>query len=145
MTLVKWTPRPINMYNEFDDILNSLFFSDFRDSHYTSKDWEPKMDIKESDNDFTIKADIAGLSKDDININLNGDRLTISGEREDESSTDTRYHFRERSVGKFSRTFNLPESVNKDEINARFENGILSIDLKKREEIIPKTKEIVIR
>ena len=144
MTLVKWKPRPMNVYNEFDSIFNSLFHSDFRNSLKYESDWEPDIDIKESNKAFLIKADIAGLSKKDIKINVHGDQLTISGERGDESNENDYYLFRERSVGKFSRTFNLPESVNTDKINARFKNGILSIELEKHEEIIPKTKEIII-
>ena len=144
MTLVKWKPKPMNVYNEFDSLFNSLFHSDFRNSLKYESDWEPDIDIKESNKAFLIKADIAGLSKKDVKINVHGDQLTISGERGDESNKNDYYLFRERSVGKFSRTFNLPESVNTDKINARFKNGILSIDLEKHEEIIPKTKEIII-
>ena len=112
MTLVKWRPSPINMVNEFDNIFNSLFHSDFRNIKNTTNDWEPSMDIKESDKNFLIEADIAGLEKKDISINLNGDQLTISGNRQDKVGKNDYYHFRERSVGVFSRTFNLPKSIN---------------------------------
>ena len=144
MTLVKWRPSPINMVNEFDNIFNSLFHSDFRNVMHTTNDWEPSMDIKESDRNFLIEADIAGLEKKDISINLNGDQLTISGNRKEKIGKNDYYHFRERSVGAFSRTFNLPKSINKDKISANFENGILSIKLEKHKELIPKAKEITI-
>ena len=144
MTLVKWRPNPINMVSEFDNIFNSLLHSDFRNSFNATNDWEPNMDIKESDKNFVIEADIAGLEKKDININLNGDQLTISGNREEKVGQNDYYHFRERSVGAFSRTFNLPKSINKDKINAHFKNGILSIELEKHKELVPKAKEITI-
>ena len=144
MTLVKWGPSPINMVNEFDNIFNSLFHSDFRNVINTTNDWEPSMDLKESDKNFLIEADIAGLKKKDISINLNGDHLTVSGNREEKGGENDHYHFRERSVGAFSRTFNLPNSINRDKISANFENGILSIKLEKHEELIPKAKEITI-
>ena len=144
MTLVKWRPNPINMVNEFDNIFNSLFHSDFRNSINMINDWEPSMDIKESDKNFLIEADIAGLEKKDISINLNGDQLTISGKREEKVGKNDYYHFRERSVGAFSRTFNLPKSINRDKISANFENGILSIVLEKHKELIPQAKEITI-
>ena len=144
MTLVKWRPSPITMVNEFDNIFNSLFHSDFRNVINTTNDWEPSMDIKESDKKFLIEADVAGLEKKDLSINLNGDQLTISGNREDKVGKNDYYHFRERSVGVFSRTFNLPKSINRDKISANFENGILSIKLEKHKELIPKTKEITI-
>ena len=63
------------MVNEFDNIFNSLFYSDFRNVKNTTNDWEPSMDIKESDKNFLIEADIAGLEKKDISINLNGDQI----------------------------------------------------------------------
>ena len=144
MTLVKWRPSPITMVNEFDNIFKSLFHSDFRNVINTTNDWEPSMDIKESDKNFLIEADVAGLEKKDISINLNGDQLTISGSREEKVGKNDYYHFRERSVGAFSRTFNLPKSINRDKISANFENGILSIKLEKHKELIPKTKEITI-
>ena len=144
MTLVKWRPSPINMVNEFDNIFNSLFHSDFKNIKNTTNDWEPSMDIKESDRNFLIEADIAGLEKKDISINLNGDQLTISGNREEKVEKNDYYHFRERSVGAFSRTFNLPKSINRDKISANFENGILSIVLEKHKELIPQAKEITI-
>ena len=85
------------------------------------------------------------LTKKDIKISVKGDQLTISGERKNiiDNSND-HYHYRERSVGKFKRSFNLPESINRDKIHASFKNGILSIELEKHEEIVPKEMEISI-
>ena len=144
MTLAKWRPSPITMVNEFDNIFNSLFHSDFRNVINTTNDWEPSMDIIESDKNFLIEADVAGLEKKDLSINLNGDQITISGNREEKVGDNDYYHFRERSVGVFSRTFNLPKSINRDKISANFENGILSIVLEKHKELIPQAKEITI-
>ena len=107
--------------------------------------WKPETDIKESDNLFQIKADIPGLTKKDIKVSLKGDQLTISGERKKISDNENdHYHYQERSIGKFKRSFNLPESINKDKIQASFKNGILSIELEKYEEIVPKEMEISI-
>ena len=145
MTLVKWTPRPINISNDFDDMFRTLFHSDWKNPLNTKTNWKPEIDIKESDNLFQIKADIPGLTKKDIKISLKGDRLTISGERKKISDKENdHYHYRERSIGKFKRSFNLPESINKDKIQASFKNGILSIELEKHEEIVPKEMEISI-
>ena len=72
-------------------------------------------------------------------------RDAISGERKKISDNENdHYHYRERSIGKFKRSFNLPESINKDKIQASFKNGILSIELEKHEEIVPKEMEISI-
>ena len=81
MTLVKWTPRPINISNDFDDMFRTLFHSEVENPLNKEIDWKPEIDIKESDNLFQIKADIPGLTKKDIKISVKGDQLTISGER----------------------------------------------------------------
>ena len=145
MTLVKWTPRPMNISNDFDDMFRTVFHSDLKYPLKTKPNWKPEIDIKESDNLFQIKADIPGLTKKDIKVSLKGDQLTISGERKKISDNENdHYHYRERSIGKFKRSFNLPESINKDKIQASFKNGILSIELEKHEEIVPKEMEISI-
>ena len=145
MTLVKWTPRPMDISYDFDDMFRTVFNSDWKYPFKTKPNWKPEIDIKESDNLFQIKADIPGLTKKDIKVSLKGDQLTISGERKKISDNENdHYHYRERSVGKFHRSFNLPESINKDKIQASFKNGILSIELEKHEEIAPKEMEISI-
>ena len=68
MTLVKWTPRPMNISNDFDDMFRTLFHSDWKNPLNTKTNWKPEIDIKESDNIFQIKADIPGLTKKDIKI-----------------------------------------------------------------------------
>ena len=145
MTLVKWTPRPMNISNDFDDMFRTLFHSDWKNPLNTKTNWKPEIDIKESENLFQIKADIPGLTKKDIKISIKGDQLTISGERKKIIDNENDYyHYRERSFGKFNRSFNLPDSINKDKIHASFKNGILTIELEKHEEIVPKEMEIPI-
>tara|TARA_B100001027_G_C16253945_1_gene325914 strand:- start:1033 stop:1473 length:441 start_codon:yes stop_codon:yes gene_type:complete len=145
MTLVKWTPKPMDISNEFDDMFRTVFHSDLKYPLKTKPNWKPEIDIKESDNLFQINTDLPGLTKKDIKVSLKGDQLTISGERKRISDNENdHYYYRERSVGKFNRSFNLPESINKDKIQASFKNGILSIELEKHEEIVPKEMEISI-
>ena len=145
MTLVKWTPKPMNISNDFDSMFRTLLYSDRKNPSNTRIDWKPEIDIKESDKFFLIKADIAELNKKDIKISVKGEQLTISGERKEMTDNeDGYYHYRERSSGKFSRSFNLPESINKDKIHARFKNGTLSIELEKHDEIKPQEKNIVV-
>ena len=145
MTLVKWTPKPMDISNEFDDMFRTVFHSDLKYPLKTKPNWKPEIDIKESDNLFQINTDLPGLTKKDIKVSLKGDQLTISGERKRISDNENdHYYYRERSVGKFNRSFNLPESINKDKIKASFKDGILSIELEKHEEIVPKEMEISI-
>jgi HSP20 family protein len=145
MTLVKWGPKPLNINHDFDTMINSIFNTNWDLPTNKSHPWTPEVDIKETDNLFEIKADIAGLTKKDIKINIGKSLLTISGERQEGvNERDDYYHFRERSIGTFHRTFKLPESVNQDKIKANFKNGVLIIEIKKNEEDLPKEKEIKI-
>jgi HSP20 family protein len=103
------------------------------------------VDVKETDASYIITADIPGLSKKEVNLNISNDVLSISGERIHDTEQDSdRYHYRERSRGTFVRSFNIPESVNEKKITANFKDGILSVKLPKAEIVEPKAREIKI-
>jgi HSP20 family protein len=116
------------------DISNQLnkTFNGLMKDYNKFKSMSFSTDIVEHPNNFEIIADLAGMTKDDIDIEVNGDKLVISGKRKDESG-DTSYHYRERSYGEFRRLFTLPKNVNKDEISATSENGVLRVLLPKME------------
>ena len=145
MTLVKRKQNHINPYDELDSMVKTIFNTDWNFPSQNIQECAPPVDIKETDKVFIIKSDITGLTKKDIKINIKDRLLTISGERqEDVNNSDDYYHYRERSTGKFHRSFNLPESIDEDKIKANFKNGVLIIELEKHEEILPKEKEIKI-
>ena len=144
MTLVKWAPKPVSLFNEMDSMVNSLFGNDWN-LPVDHEDWSPAVDVKETHDNFLINADIPGFNKKDIKVNIIDQKLMITGESKNESNDEnSRYHYRERRHGSFNRTFNLPESVNEDKISASFKNGILEIKLPKHEHVLPKEKEITI-
>ena len=145
MTLVKWTPRPMTVFNEVDNMINSVFNRDWNLEPIQSTKWNPAVDVKETDHSFLISADIPGLTKKDINIEVSDDVLSITGERtEDKVEDSDLYHYRERSRGTFTRSFNLPESVDEKKISANFKDGILNIELPKTKVIEPKSRKIKI-
>ena len=145
MTLVKWTPRPMTVFNEVDNMINSVFNHDWNLEPMQSTKWNPAVDVKETDNSFLISADIPGLTKKDINIEVSDDVLSITGERtEDKVEDSDLYHYRERSKGAFTRSFHLPESVDEKKISANFKDGILNIELPKTKVIEPKSRKIKI-
>ena len=145
MTLVKWTPRPMTVFNEVDNMINSVFNHDWNLEPMQSTKWNPAVDVKETDNSFLISADIPGLTKKDINIEVSDDVLSITGERTEDNVEDSDlYHYRERSKGAFTRSFHLPESVDEKKISANFKDGILSIELPKTKVIEPKSRKIKI-
>ena len=142
MTLVKWTPRHMSLFDEMDNMVNSVFG---RDWNFPAKrtDWAPAVDVKETDDLFLITADIPGLTKKDVKVNIANSKITIAGDvKVDAGEDNSRYHYRERRYGSFKRTFNLPESINEEKISASFKNGILEIALPKHENVLLKEREI---
>jgi len=105
--------------------------------------WNPAVDLYEKDDYFMIKAELPGVDKNDINIDLKDRLLTLSGERtHDKEVNEQNYYRRERSYGKFQRTFTLPADVDSDQIKAEFKDGVLQIEIPKPEE--KKAKKVTI-
>ncbi len=95
----------------------------------------PAMDVYEEKDEWIVKAEIPGLSKDDIDITLDGNTLTIKGEKKKEEEIKEENYYRcERTFGAFSRSIELPAEVKTDKVNASFKNGVLEIRLPKTEE-----------
>jgi len=104
-----------------------------------------KVDISEDEHAFHIDAELPGLSKEQITLNIEDDVLTIKAERKQESEEKKKdFHRVERSYGSFSRSFNLGEMIDQENIDADFENGVLHVTLPKAQPV-RKTKEISIR
>jgi len=94
--------------------------------------WSPPVEVFERGNDLVVRADLPGLSKDDVNVDVDNGMLTISGERRSEHEESEQGYFRsERSYGSFSRSISLPEGVNEDQVNASFKDGVLEVTMPK--------------
>ncbi len=101
--------------------------------------WYPSVDMFENDEALVIKAELPGLSKDDIVLNIESGTLTLSGERKfDNEVKEEKYYRRERAYGKFTRRFSLPANVDSKKITAEFKEGVLKIEIPKPEEQKPK-------
>ena len=145
MTLVKWTPRPRSLFDDMDNMISDVFEKDWNFPVQSKSNWSPAVDVNESDSSFMLTADIPGLTKKEVNVNISNNVLSISGERQFENDKENgNYHYRERGFGSFNRTFNLPETVKEDNISASFKNGLLSITIPKHEVELPKEREIKI-
>lgn len=105
--------------------------------------WQPSVDVCETDTGFVLKADLPGLNKEDITIDINNDVLTLKGEKrfEDQAKKDG-YVRVERRYGSFSRTFSLSDNVDTDNVTANYKDGVLEITLPKQEEVKPKEIQI---
>jgi len=104
----------------------------------------PAVDVFEEKDDIVVKAELPGIEKDNIEVNLTDHHLTIKGEKKKEEEVkDERYYRSERSYGSFMRTVELPKDVHADKVKASFKNGILEVRLPKTEDA--KAKEIKVR
>jgi HSP20 family protein len=104
----------------------------------------PSVDLFEENNDIVVKAELPGMTKDDIEVTLIDDTITISGEKKKEEKAEKKNYYRwECSYGSFSRTFTLPAEVQKDKVKTKLKDGVLEVRLPKTEEA--KKKEIKIK
>lgn len=135
-----------SLQNRMNQLFNQTFggFENFGfEQPLTSENFLPPVDISEDDHNITLQAEIPGIKQEDLNITLENNVLTISGERKfKEEEKKENFHRIERRYGKFTRSFTLPASVNAETVNATFENGLLNITLPKKEEF--KAKQITI-
>ncbi|GAB4371584.1 MAG: Hsp20/alpha crystallin family protein [Calditrichia bacterium] len=147
MALVSWRPTRylMDFENEVSRLINSFFASeDSTDGEVKqSIEWYPRVDIRESKDEFILTAEIPGVEKEDIEVVLKDDVLTISGERKKEKEEkDVNYHRVERNYGKFCRSFRIPAQIQQEKISASYKNGILELHLPKAEEVKPKSIEV---
>jgi HSP20 family protein len=138
----EWDPfqamRELMRWDPFQDLMPRLLRGS--DERLT---FAPAFDVRESKDTFLFTADLPGFKDEDIDINVTGNRLTISGKREAEHVEDSDTFFcSERSHGSFTRTFTLPEGVDADRIEADLENGILTLRVPKTAEAQPKRIQV---
>ena len=142
MNLVKWNPwREMELFHRpFKSMLDeSLFPTSWLNGESGLGVWDPAVDIYDDNDKIVIKAELPGMEKKDIDVDLKDHVLTLKGERtyENEEKNGGYYH-RERAFGKFQRSFRLPVDSEPDKIKADFKDGILTIEVPKPEEEKPK-------
>ena len=143
MTLVKWNPTR-SLMTDFDQIFDSIFTNDLARLSLPQS-WMPAVDVNETETEFLLSADMPGLDKKDMSIDIHDGVITIKGESaiENKKSTDD-YRIRERQLGSFNRSFRLPDNVNEVNVAAKFNNGVLKITLPKAKEVFPEGRRIKI-
>ena len=141
MTIVRWEPlREFStLQNEMNRLFNSVFDTPTAGNGGTLRRWMPAMDLVESGDHFVLRADLPGLSEEDVKIELEDTTLTISGERAAEhESKDEGYYRLERAFGAFSRTLQLPKGIDPEAVSAAFDRGVLEVRIPKPEERKPR-------
>ncbi len=134
---------PFAELEELREQFNRLFNVQENNKNY---DFVPRVNTREGDDAYYIEVDLPGVKKEDININVDNDTLTISGERKvsDEHKDDNFYKI-ESVYGKFERSFSLPEDVDTDKIEAEHKNGVLEIKIPKVAKVEKTPKKIEIK
>jgi HSP20 family protein len=141
MAITRW--RPFRDVVSIQDEVNKLFDDFFGNRpariEWTEGVWNPSVDVTEDKDSLVVKAEMPGMSKDDVKVSVQDNVLTLKGEKKQEKEEkDKNYHRVERSYGSFCRSFQLPTSVKADKIKANYKDGVLSITLPKTEEVKPK-------
>jgi HSP20 family protein len=145
MSLVRWRPAQ-NLFPQLWDVQNEVnrVFGNFWGRNAAEEGelrgtWSPAVDIAESKDELVVSADLPGLNREDIKVNVENNVLTFSGERKQEKrEEESNYHRLERSYGYFSRSFTLPATVKADRIKASYKDGVLCLTLPKIEEAKPR-------
>src|SRR6201997_727461 len=149
MALIRWEPaRELqSMQSEMNRLFGTFFDSATpRNGARTSvRRWIPAMDVAETDDHYVLRADLPGLSDGDVNVQLEDNVLTISGERKAEHEQQQEGYYRlERAFGAFSRSLTLPDGVDPNGVQAHFDRGVLEIRIPKPEQKKPKTVQITL-
>jgi HSP20 family protein len=145
MAVIRWDP--FRDLNTLQDRMNRLFNDAGRgwgnEEPAATTTWSPAVDIYETEGEIVVKAEVPGLDRKDITLNLENNVLTIRGERRFQKETkDDNYHRIERSYGGFTRSFSIPTTVDEDKIRADYKDGVLTVSLPKKEQAKPKQIQI---
>jgi len=146
MTIVRWKD-PIGELSSIHERMNRLFGEAFGPSPAPeegwTRSWEPAVNIYESDDEIVVKAEVPGIERDRVGVEVKDGVLSLRGERKFEREVkEESYHRIERSYGSFQRSFTLPSSVDPDKVRATLRNGVLEVTLRKREQARPKQVRI---
>ena len=143
MTIVRWEPlRELStLQSDMNRFFNTMFDTPARRRRPASalRRWTPAMDLAETEDAFVLRADLPGVSQEDVQIELEDTVLTVSGERKVDHETKGEGFYRvERSFGQFSRSLTLPKGVDAEAIAASFTDGVLEVRIPKPEQRKPR-------
>lgn len=142
MNLVRWNPmrEMETLQNRINRLFDSRFFpTSGLDDEMSLGNWRPVVDIYENEDTLVVKAELPGVDKKDIKVDVKDGVLTLSGERSHEKEVkEEDYYRKERAFGRFHRSFNVPAETDPDKIKAEFKDGVLKVEIPKPEEKKPK-------
>lgn len=152
MAIIRWQPRhmmrPVREWSPFEGLdlfrngFNQLFDWPFDGKFFDMADdgtWTPRVDVTEDSDRFQVRVDLPGMKKEEIQVTIDGNTLTVHGERAQEKETkDSGVYRQERFTGKFSRSLVLPAKVDAQKVEATYNDGVLQITVAKSDAAKPK-------
>lgn len=142
MAITRWNPTSelMSAWNDFDRLFNRLTRNVETDDESMTNvgTWRPAIDIDEREKEYVVSAEIPGIDKDDINISIKDNVLTISGEKPSPENDESQAHCTERNFGDFQRSIRFNTKIEQDRISADYHNGVLTIRLPNSEEAVEK-------
>ncbi|MBI2433092.1 MAG: Hsp20/alpha crystallin family protein [Candidatus Hydrogenedentes bacterium] len=133
-------------FRELENRLNRMFGSWPWEPEQAGVAWSPAVDLHESDDAYTLEADLPGLTKNDIHLSIADDVVTLKGERSQKSEKKAEgYHRVERIYGSFQRSFRIPGGIDASKVEANFEHGVLKVTLPKPEERKPRQIDVKVQ
>ncbi len=149
MAIIRWVD-PFKELSAIHDRMNQLFDETFLPSRASEAGpaaamWSPAVDIYESGEEIVVKAEVPGIARDDVVVEVKDGILTLRGERKFAKEQDAEnYHRIERSYGTFVRSFALPSSVDPEKVHAALKDGVLEVKLSKKEEAKPRKVKVAV-
>ena len=139
MALIRYSPfNGVDPFQGFQDTMNRFF-----NEPAGNRPWVPPVDIRETENELVLKADIPDVKFEDIDVRMENGTLTVRGERKfEEQKKEGGWHRVERSYGSFERVFTLPDTVNPEGVQADYKNGTLTVTLPKKEIAKPRQVKV---
>jgi HSP20 family protein len=144
MTIVRWEPlrELTSLQSEMNRLFNSVFDAP-AGGQSGSRRWVPAMDLVETADDFVLRADLPGMRRDDVKLEIEDNVLTVSGERAAEHAENEQGFYRlERAFGTFSRSLTLPKGIDAEAVTASFTDGVLEVHIPKPAQAKPRRVEI---
>ena len=144
MTLIKWNNKRPTLFDELNSWVDNFSIDSPINFYNKSYSWAPQFEVREIDDSYQIFAELPGMNKKDVGIEISDSVITVSGKRS-KSETKDNNNYSEMSYGKFSRSFKLPEDIITDKVTAKMKDGILAVFVPRMKSVKLETTKIAIK
>ena len=144
MTLIKWSNKRPTLFDELNSWVDNFSIDSPINFYNKSYSGAPQFEVREIDDSYQIFAELPGMNKKDVDIEISDSVITVSGDKT-KSETKDNNNYSGMSYGKFSRSFKLPEDIISDKVTAKMKDGILAVFVPRMKSVKPETTKIAIK